>query len=69
MGPHSPGYKLDVPMEHIAKTVEGIFRNFSDDRMVGEELTQSDLAGEIEKTAYRRHMRAISYIPSAARGP
>jgi hypothetical protein len=68
MGPHNPGYKLDVPMEHIAKTVEGIFRNFSDDRMVGEELTQSDLAGEIEKTAYRRHMRAISYIPSAARG-
>jgi hypothetical protein len=68
MGPHSPGYKLEVPMEHIAKTVEGIFRDFSDDRMVEKELSQEELAKEVEKNAYERHMRAVSYIPSSARG-
>jgi hypothetical protein len=31
-------------------------------------LSHKDLTMEVEKTAYRRHMKAVSYIPSSARG-
>jgi AAA domain len=68
MGPQRPGFRLEVPMEHIAKTVEGIFRDFSDTHMIENDLSRGDLIMEVEKTAYRRHMKAVSYIPSSARG-
>jgi hypothetical protein len=68
MGPNREGYHLEVPMEHIAKTVEGIFRDFSDTHMLENVLSHKDITMEVEKTAYRRHMKAVSYIPSSAKG-
>jgi hypothetical protein len=64
LGPHKPGYHLEVPMEHIAKSIEFIFRNFTDERIGKNGLDKADLISAIMNTEYQGHMNAISYARS-----
>ncbi len=54
-------------MEHIVKTVEGLFRTL-DNGDICAKLTRKYLKDEVERTSYKRHMRAVSYIPNREKG-
>jgi hypothetical protein len=62
LGPHITGYRLETPMEHIAKTVEYIFRSFSDEQIDTRGVRKEDLARAIANTEYQGHMAALSYM-------
>jgi len=62
LAPKVAGFKLEVPMEHIAKSVEGVFRDFDDDHLLTTELSFADLEEKVEMTAYRKHMIGICRV-------
>lgn len=61
-GPHKRNYSLEVPMEFIAKSVEDIFRNFSDKWVCSHGINQADLSRAVQNSEYEQHMAAISYM-------
>jgi AAA domain len=62
LGPHITGYRLEAPMEHIAKTVEYLFRSFSDDQIDAQGVRKENLTRAVANTEYQGHMAAISYM-------
>ena len=54
---------LEVPMEHIARSVESLFRKFgaSTDHLV--EFDEPILRAAVERTQYAAHMRTVARIP------
>jgi AAA domain-containing protein len=60
-----PGAKrqLELAMQHIAKTVEGVCRKFSDDEITSFELTRDILEEEVKRTGYQKYMRAVRLLP------
>jgi hypothetical protein len=62
LAPQIAGFNLEVPMEHVAKTVEAVFREFSDNRLLTTDLSHSELRDLIEKTGYVKHMNGIKLV-------
>lgn len=62
LGPHKRGYRLEVPMEHIAKSVEYIFRAFTDEWVATKGIESSSLLRAVNNSEYQSHMAAISYM-------
>jgi len=62
IGPHKRGYRLEVPMEHIAKSVEYLFRTFSDESVAMKGIEPSSLLRAVNTSEYENHMAAISYM-------
>jgi hypothetical protein len=54
--------KLEVPMEHIAKSVEYVFRQLSSDQTIHINIDKSLVTKAIKQTSYEQHMRAVSII-------
>lgn len=67
MGPANPKHGLQVPMQHIARTVEALIRKFSDDGICEPEINRDDLVKAVERTGYRVFMKAVWYSPSTPR--
>jgi len=53
--------RLEVPMEHIAKAAEYIFRRKTETAISSEGLREEDVADAIKSTQYSAHMNAIAY--------
>ena len=64
MGPANPKHGLQVPMQHIARTVEALIRKFSDDDIHEPGIKRDDLVTAVERTGYRVFMKAVWYSPS-----
>ena len=62
LGPYKRGYRLEVPMEHIAKSVEYLFRTFSDESVATKWIEPSSLLRAVNTSEYENHMAAISYM-------
>lgn len=62
LGPHKRGYRLEVPMEHIAKSVEYLFRTLSDEGVASKGIEQAGLLRAVHNSEYHSHMAAISYM-------
>ena len=69
LGPRKSKYSLEVPMEHIAMSVEYIFRNLTDEYVCADELKVADLDKAINDSNYQGHMSAISHAPNSDRRP
>lgn len=54
--------KLEVPMEHIAKSVEYIFRQLSSTDNLHINIERELIKKAIKQTSYEQHMRAIALI-------
>lgn len=53
---------LEVPMEHIAKAIEFLFRKFSVDDCANFQFTRNEIYDAIVKTGFKNHMQmAISF--------
>jgi hypothetical protein len=61
LGPHKRGYRLEVPMEHITKTVEYLISHLDDNGVASAGVSKADIKEAIEQSAYQGHMAAISY--------
>jgi hypothetical protein len=57
---------LHIAMEHVAKPIEGLFREYSTDA-ISVQFSHDLLVQAIEKTRYRTYMRAVSLISPTAR--
>jgi hypothetical protein len=60
LGPKKRGYTLEVPMESIAKTVESVFRSYTDDFISAHGLSPTDLIQHVGDAGYQNHMKAVS---------
>lgn len=57
--------RLQVPMEHIAKAVERIFRSCAQRDAPEFEVTEKDLRAAVVYTGYAVHMRAVAAMTGA----
>jgi hypothetical protein len=58
--PQHLGFKLEVPMVHVARIVHSLFQDFSDDYVSKYEVTHSELSDLVKRSPYRVHLSAIS---------
>jgi hypothetical protein len=68
LGPHKQNYRLEVPMEHIAKAAESVFRNYTDTQIATHGLEFDDLLAQVKASDYREHMSAISRMLKDQKG-
>jgi hypothetical protein len=62
LAPASLKKSLNVPMEHIAKSVEYLFRKNSDPNFLHINFDKAALEEAIKQTSYKQHMYAIGSI-------
>jgi hypothetical protein len=53
---------LNIPMEHIAKSVEYLFRELSFKNLLHVQINEDLIRKSIKQTAYEQHMYAISLV-------
>lgn len=53
---------LNIPMEHIAKSVEYLFRELSSKNLLLVQINEDLIRKSIKQTAYEQHMYAISLV-------
>ena len=66
MAPPTTNSHLEVAMEHIAKPIEGLFRDQASEA-VNLEFSPEVLIRHVEQSRYRTYMRAVSQIPASVR--
>jgi hypothetical protein len=62
LAPSTLNKNLNVPMEHIAKTVEYLFRKHANSDSLKVAFSKAILYEAIKQTGYEQHMHAISLI-------
>ncbi|WP_433964434.1 hypothetical protein [Tunturiibacter gelidiferens] len=67
LAPPNPKRQLEVAMEHIGKTVEGLCRRSSDNEVKSLDFSRGDLEEEVARTAYRKYMRAVRMLAGSGR--
>lgn len=53
---------LNIPMEHIAKSVEYLFRELGSKNLIHVHINEELIRKSIKQTAYEQHMYAISLV-------
>jgi hypothetical protein len=67
LAPEGTGNRLELPMEHIAKTVEGLIRSFGDDDGKIPQIRHEDLVEAVKKTKFHTFMKGASYVSQQKR--
>lgn len=62
LAPSTLQNRLEIPMEHIAKSIEYIFRQLNSSDSLHIQIEKSLIIKAIKQTAYQQHMQAISLI-------
>lgn len=62
LAPASLKNKLNIPMEHIAKSVEYIFRELSGPEVLHVPIEKAWLTKAVKQTGYEHHMHAVGLI-------
>jgi hypothetical protein len=57
--PENLGFKLEVPMAHIARIVHGLLQSFSDDDVAKNELTKVQLSQLVKRSPYRVYLEVM----------
>jgi hypothetical protein len=58
--PKNLGFKLEMPMAHIARIVHTVFQTFTDDYVSRDEIAKPQLSDLVRRSPYKVHLSAIS---------